>query len=473
MSIRTLLNITSTAGFALRSPAKHCSRLKLFGIAIAVIIGLQSGSAFAQCFYDDHVINPKLQPAPGYEDIRHTYVCYCGELMFASTMQDHTFVPGQTQAATCTVPGYSRQTCSVCDYIKDTTPTAALGHNMVSNSHVAATCTTAGYTVNKCSRCTETNQVNPIAAPGHNWPVAWAFDDHNHWHECTRCTETNGTATHDYDAGVVTTPPSSLAAGVLTISCDDCAYAYTDVVDDFTWYTTNGEVVVTGYIGTNSSMTVPEKRGVTVTEIGSGAFMIGHSNASVIVTVALPSTVTVIGTNAFNGLTALTSIDLSFVTNIGAYAFDGAGLTKVSLNSGQTIGAGAFDNTPMNFILVKGNAPSLTGNLIEETKPIYYLPTYTNGWTAFTGVHTNTVPLTSAIDENTLADDAGGFAFDVTDNSGGALDLTVVIEATPVLTPTTWDIISTNDLSVDRTFVDPAAPALPSRFYRTKVIDAN
>ena len=371
-------------------------------------------------------------------------------------------------AATCTAAGNTVNKCSRCT-VTQTTPIAALGHNMVSNSQVAATCTAGGHTVNKCSRCTVTAQVNPVAALGHDISGDLAFDAHEHWHGCTRCTEKSGTAAHNSGAGVVTVPPSSLAAGEISFSCDACAYAYTDVVDDFTWVATNGATVITGYIGTNSIIAVPEKRGAAVTEIGCCAFSNGTMTS-----VTLPSNITVIGEGAFYGLSGLTSIDLSSVTNIGANAFDGAGLAKVSLNEGQSIGDGAFNNTPMNYILIKGNAPVLEGNLIEETKPVYYLPCCTNGWADFAVEHTNTVALRSAIDEATLVDDSAGFKFNITDNSGGALDLTVVIEAKDSLTSTgDWEVISTNELSAGRNFVDPSATNAASRFYKTRVIDAN
>ena len=58
----------------------------------------------------------------------------------------------------------------------------------------------------------------------------------------------------------------------------------------------------------------------------------------------LPEGVTKVGDGAFSGISGLTSVDLTGVTAVGAYAFSGSGLTSLVLPDGITVGEGAFKN---------------------------------------------------------------------------------------------------------------------------------
>ena len=82
--------------------------------------------------------------------------------------------------------------------------------------------------------------------------------------------------------------------------------------------------------------------GFTVTKIGTNAF----ADISSITAVTIPTSVTIIGNNAFKN-TSITTFNLQTVTTIGANAFNGTDLTTITVpNTVTSIGASAFANTP-------------------------------------------------------------------------------------------------------------------------------
>ena len=254
---------------------------------------------------------------------------------------------------------------------------------------------------------------------------------------------------------------------------------------------------ILGYLGTNANVTVPLTiAGLPVVKIGNAAFSNGWDNASVIRSMVLTSNVTTLGVasfygspltdidihgavtvlpeSVFAGCSALCSFDFSKISSIGENAFYGSGLSKVRLDGVSTIAGGAFcNNAYMTHILFRGNAPELTGNLIEEDKAVYYLPPDTDEWADFAVVHTNTHMLVSGIDADSLVDTGAGFGFNVNSNvkDGDDIELTVLIEKRDTLTAGSWEPFATNNPPV--TFIDSTATNEPSRFYRaTKIISA-
>ena len=105
----------------------------------------------------------------------------------------------QTQAPTCTVPGVSTATCSICgDTMTQEIPAAGHSWSFVT---VAPTETEEGYDLYTCAVCGgqyRTNFVDPLNGPN----------------PCM-----NG---HSWDAGVVTTQPTCVEAGVTTYTCTVC-----------------------------------------------------------------------------------------------------------------------------------------------------------------------------------------------------------------------------------------------------------
>jgi hypothetical protein len=106
---------------------------------------------------------------------------------------------------------------------------------------------------------------------------------------------------------------------------------------NFTYTIENGKVTITGYNGSDSVVNIPESiEGYPVTEIGANAF-VGCSAT----TINLPSTLEIIGFDAFDYCRNLTSITIpSSVVTIEGYAFNACGsLTEVIiLNPNAYIG---------------------------------------------------------------------------------------------------------------------------------------
>ena len=106
-------------------------------------------------------------------------------------------------APTCTEKGYATYTCAICEdsYVAD--EVAALGHDLVTDAAIAVTCTESGLTEGKhCSRCDYKIERQAIAALGHAW-----------------------------DAGKVTTAPTTEKEGVRTFTCTRCELTRTEPID--------------------------------------------------------------------------------------------------------------------------------------------------------------------------------------------------------------------------------------------------
>jgi hypothetical protein len=103
---------------------------------------------------------------------------------------------------------------------------------------------------------------------------------------------------------------------------------------DFTYTTTNGQVAITGYIGSSAVVEIPSAiDSLPVTSIGDNAFF----NRTSLTGVTLPSGLKSIGYKAFDGCHGLTNITIpSGVTTIGAGAFNACSLTTVSIPASVT-----------------------------------------------------------------------------------------------------------------------------------------
>ncbi|MBQ8276511.1 MAG: leucine-rich repeat domain-containing protein, partial [Clostridia bacterium] len=133
----------------------------------------------------------------------------------------------------------------------------------------------------------------------------------------------------------------------ITVTAEDTetVECYVDVRADantFLYSIVGGTVTVTGYNGSDTDVTIPERiNGVTVTAIGSRAFA-----GKPITSIQIPATVTSIGASAFENCTRLYSVSLpSSVSTIGARAFAGCSvLMRIELPAGVAVlGASAFE----------------------------------------------------------------------------------------------------------------------------------
>ena len=134
---------------------------------------------------------------------------------------------------------------------------------------------------------------------------------------------------------------------LITVTADDTetAECYVDVrsqSNTFISSVVGGTCIITGYNGSETDVTVPERiNGVTVTAIGDNAFA-----GKPITSIQIPSTVTSVGASAFENCTRLYSVNLpSSVSAIGARAFAGCSvLVRIELPAGVVVlGASAFE----------------------------------------------------------------------------------------------------------------------------------
>lgn len=150
--------------------------------------------------YTSEITTPATCTAAGVE----TFTCECGDSYTeAIPALQHDYIYHYVDA-TCTERGYTRATCSRCDYdeILDYSYVDALGHDMIPQAPVAPTCTEEGYTPLVCSRCDATDLTDIVDELGHVYDY---LDNGNGTHKyyCVRC-ETVFDAAEEcvYDDGV-------------------------------------------------------------------------------------------------------------------------------------------------------------------------------------------------------------------------------------------------------------------------------
>ena len=162
----------------------------------------------------------------------------------------------------------------------------------------------------------------------------------------------------------------------------------------YTYTTTNNQITLTGYTGSESVLILPATiNDLPVTCLGASAFQ----NSS-LTGVTIPNSVTSIGANAFEGSTRLTSVKIgdsvtslgveafyrcsgltnvfipNSVTSIGAYTFQGCtGLTRVTIpNSVTSIGVSPFMDctslTEINVDTANSNYSSVAGVLFDKAQ---------------------------------------------------------------------------------------------------------
>lgn len=126
----------------------------------------------------------------------HTKCSVCGTTLSST----HSYTSSVQTAATCTVKGTTKYTCS-CGYYYTSQDIPATGHSYTATV-VAPTCTAQGYTKYKCSKCGDTSKANDTytAALGHNY------------------------------VGKVTTEPTYTSEGVKTYTCSRCSASYTESI---------------------------------------------------------------------------------------------------------------------------------------------------------------------------------------------------------------------------------------------------
>ena len=195
---------------------------------------------------------------------RFTYIVSSGNTKTAYGKIDwfthtHTWNEGVvTTVATCTTMGSKTFTCTICS-IQKTETINATGHSygawanlndiqhqrMCANdgSHkqmanhtwnagvvtTAATCTTNGVKTFTCTVCNAT-KTETINATGHSYGAWTKLNNTQHQRVCANDTSHKETANHTWNAGVITTPATATADGVMTYTCTVCGATRTEKI---------------------------------------------------------------------------------------------------------------------------------------------------------------------------------------------------------------------------------------------------
>ncbi len=236
--------------------------------------------------------------------------------------------------------------------------------------------------------------------------------------------------------------------------------------NNFIYIITNGTITITGYNGTNTTVTIPDTiNGLPVTSIGNYAF----ENETSVASVTIPGSVASIGAYAFLG-SGLTSVTIGgSVTNIGAAAFGYcSSLTNVTISgSVASIGGIAFILDPLMRISFQGNAPRADNTVFSGASgTVYYVPG-TTGWTNFFGglpAVATYLPNPVILGSNFgLGVKTNGFGFTIS----WATNRSIIVEATTNPANLFWTPVATNTLSNGFfNFFDRGWTNFSRRFYR-------
>jgi len=139
---------------------------------------------------------------------------------------------GNVTAPTCTTPGNTTYTCSVCGHTYVDNITAATGHSYETKV-TAPTCTTGGYTTHTCSVCGDTYQDASTAPIGHSYkPIVIEPNCNNPGYTSYTCSVCGDSYTadetdalgHSYKVTVI--EPTCVTDGYSTYRCTVCGDIY-------------------------------------------------------------------------------------------------------------------------------------------------------------------------------------------------------------------------------------------------------
>jgi hypothetical protein len=257
----------------------------------------------------------------------------------------------------------------------------------------------------------------------------------------------------------------TLVPGLLTLACLLAAAPATAQIN---YAVSGGAAYVTGSPNASGDIVIASTyNGYPVTSIGSSAF-----NGTGLTSVTIPDSVTSIGDSAFRNCTSLTNVIIgNSVTNIGYGAFAGCtSLTRMTIPASViNIGSSAFYgcSSLTNFTFL-GNAPRLIfdfdagfaqfQNVGAGAKAYYYCGT--TGWgTSYGGLPTVMLCAPQVV-PGSAGMKPGGFGFTLT-----CLTNQTIVEASANLV--NWQPIWTNTPpGASAEFVDPEWLLQSNRFYR-------
>lgn len=161
-------------------------------------------------------------------------------------------------------------------------------------------------------------------------------------------------------------------------------------------YDINSSGYITGYVGTETDLTVPETiRGITVKGIGASAF----KNNSRIHSVALPDTAEKISTYAFYECTSLETVTGKGIKKVDSSAFQNSTISNFPFSQLEKIGSKAFAGCNNLHDVDLSNARTIESSAFEYASSIYELngdSLQSLGKYAFRGTELKKVTLKSA-----------------------------------------------------------------------------
>lgn len=261
----------------------------------------------------------------------------------------HAWTDWTEVAATCESAGFKQHVCSVCGAYERFIASPATGHDWDDWKEDAATCDDDGQRYRQCPTCGQFERI-PIPKKEHAYEkVDWVWLDGNVTAVFTCVNDGNHTIRREADVAEEIVPPTVETEGkitrVATVTFE--GKTYTDKKTDsvpkldppYTVGLAYSEIErgkeVVGYAvagkgsATGTEITVPETyNNKPVLSVVSRAFYGGD-----ITKLSLPETVQSIGSNAFNGCTALTDITLpDSIRHIEPYAFIDSGYYNDAAN---------------------------------------------------------------------------------------------------------------------------------------------
>ena len=249
----------------------------------------------------DYTVNFVFRGAYNYDEQDVAFTVVPGTITICGHGSTH---PVPAESSTCQTHGHPAYIiCDICGkVISGSAEELPLdGHNYVANV-TPPTCLTGGYTTYTCSVCGD-SYVSDITEPlGHSW---------GEWQVIKQAT--------DKEDGVEICYCNNDHSHIMTRSIP----AYYTPLSDFTYRLARGKIHITGYIGNDSEIVIPETyiingRERQVTTIEESAFEANDT----ITSVSLPATITSIEPYAFYDCTSLSNVVIwSKYAEIGEKAF--------------------------------------------------------------------------------------------------------------------------------------------------------
>ena len=217
-------------------------------------MGWNAYETCSRCDYSTYSELPMV--AHSYDDEYDATCNNCDFVRDAACRHDSKVAIGEAKAPTCLADGITAgEKCEKCGEVITAQETIGkLGHDMKTDAPVAPTCTETGLTEGShCSRCDgATTAQQTVSALGHS-----------------------------YDAGVVTTKPTTTAEGVKTYTCVRCPDSYTEAIAkliEIKYEAENGAVV-------NGAKTTTG----TVKDYASGNGFVANLKKDGTITITIPS----------------------------------------------------------------------------------------------------------------------------------------------------------------------------------------